>query len=77
MGRSGTERCDFILSRRWRSLGIIASFILFVLVLPGRGSEGETVLHLCTLLGTDAHANVVRYLLTKFGGEMAMEEGQQ
>jgi len=45
--------------------------------LNGRGSEGETVLHLCTLLGTDAHANVVRYLLTRFGGETAMEEGQQ
>ena len=45
--------------------------------LAGRGIEGETVLHICALLGTNDHIKVVRYLLGKFGTEMAVEGGRR
>ena len=46
-------------------------------VWAGRGVEGETVLHICTLLGTDAHAKVAQYLLANFGGELTEENGRR
>ena len=43
----------------------------------GRGVEGETVLHICTLLGTDAHAKVAQYLLANLGAELTEENGRR
>ena len=46
-------------------------------VRAGRGIEGESVLHICKLLGTDAHAKVAHYLLAKFGAELTEENGRR
>ena len=39
-------------------------------ILNGRGAVGETVLHLCCLMGTEAHLKVAEYLMKTFGSRM-------